>query len=139
MQITSYYPVLATVDVAAAQRFYELHFGFTARYASDWYVHLAHPENEFVALALVDKDHETVPPAGRTPAAGLLVNFEVEDVDGEYRRLVDAGVEVLVPLRDEAFGQRHFILRGPDGVMIDVIKPIAPTAEYAGGYIDGAK
>lgn len=139
MKITSYYPVLATTDVAAAQRFYERCFGFTARYASDWYVHLGHPDHEFVALALVAKDHQTVPVPGRTPAAGLLVNFEVDDVDGEYRRLLEAGVEILVPLKDEPFGQRHFILRGPDGVMIDVITPIAPTAEYADAYIEGTR
>ena len=35
-----------------------------------------------------------------------------------------------MPLRDEAFGQRHFITADPNGVLIDVIKPIPPTAEY---------
>ena len=84
MRITSSYPVLATADVAAAHAFFARHFGFAARFACEWYVHLAHPAHPSVELALVAKDHATIPPPGRTAAAGLLINFEVEDVDAEY-------------------------------------------------------
>lgn len=135
MKVTSYYPVLATANLAAAREFYERLFGLTARYANEWYVHLAHPEHEFVILALVAKDHESIPARGRTAAAGLLINFEVSDVDAEHQRLVAAGAEVLLPLRDEPWGQRHFILAAPDGALIDVITPIAPSEEYAGAYV----
>ncbi len=41
---------------------------------------------------------------------------------------------MLIPLRDEAFGQRHFITRDPNGVLIDIIKPIPPSAEFAQQY-----
>jgi hypothetical protein len=37
-------------------------------------------------------------------------------------------------LRDEAFGQRHFITRDPNGVLIDVIRPIPPDADFAAQY-----
>lgn len=133
--ITNYYPVLATADVPAAANFFQEHFGFTLAYESDWYVHLVNAEHPSVALALVAKDHETIPLPGRVPAAGLLINFEVDDVDAEYARLSQAGIEMLQPLRDEPWGQRHFIVQGPDGVLIDVIKPIPPSAEYAEGYV----
>ena len=136
MKITSYYPVLATADVASAHRFFERHFGFVARFVSDWYVHLAHPNHQSVELALLAKDHETMPASARTAAAGLLLNFEVEDVDAEYLRLSNEGIGILLALRDEAFGQRHFIAQGPDGVLIDVIKPIAPTAQFASSYTE---
>jgi ribonucleotide monophosphatase NagD (HAD superfamily) len=36
----------------------------------------------------------------------------------------------LQALRDEAFGQRHFITCDPNGVLIDVIKPIPPSEEF---------
>jgi len=138
MKITSSYPVLATADVPNAQRFFQDLFGFTPRYVSDWYVHLAHPSHDWIALALVAADHETMPVAGRIPARGVLVNFEVDDAAKEYERLSSAGVRILLPLKDEAFGQRHFIIQGPDGVMIDVIEPIPPTQEFATAYIGGA-
>ncbi|GAB5546276.1 MAG: VOC family protein [Sandaracinaceae bacterium] len=133
--ITSFYPVLATSDVEASSRYFESLFGFEPGYVSDWYVHLNHPASDAVALALVSKDHETVPEVGRVPAAGLLINFEVESADAEYETLRERGAEVVLPLRDEAFGQRHFIVRGPEGVLIDVIQPIPPTAEYASAYV----
>lgn len=60
-------------------------------------------------------------------------------MDAEYARLVTgAGLKLELPLRNEAFGQRHFIVAAPDGVLIDVITPIAPTASYAACYEDGS-
>ena len=86
-------------------------------------------------MALVEKAHDSIPEPGRTEAAGVLLNFEVNDVDAEYRRLTAAGAAVLLSLRDEPWGQRHFILAGPDGALIDVITPIAPSQEYASAYV----
>lgn len=134
MKITSTYPVLAVTDVSSSQKFFESHFGFEPAFVSDWYVHLNHPSNANAAVALVQKSHETIPALGRVAASGLLINFEVEDVDAEYARL-SKSAEVLLPLRDEAFGQRHFIVRGPEGVLVDVIKPIPPSAEFAAQYL----
>lgn len=140
MDITSYYPVLMTQDVAGTAEFYQRHFGFDALFTADWYVHLQSREaGAGVSLAVLDARHATIPRSGRGPVAvGLLLNFEVSDVDVEYARLTRAGLEVLLPLRDEAFGQRHFIVQAPDGVMIDVIKPIPPTGEYELQYADAA-
>ena len=39
---------------------------------------------------------------------------------------------MLLDLKDEAFGQRHFIISDPAGVLIDVITPIPMTGEFAG-------
>ena len=66
--------------------------------------------------------------------SGLLLNFEVEDPDEMYAKAKAAGLPILIPLRDEAFGQRHFITSDPNGVLIDVIKPIPPSAEFAELY-----
>ena len=76
--------------------------------------------------------------SGRGRAGGLLINIEVPDVDAVHDRLASAGLPILLSLRDEAFGQRHFITADPAGVMIDVITPIAPTAEFAVLYDPGA-
>ena len=139
MAITSYYPVLMTRDVAATAGFYQRHFGFEPLFSTDWYVHLQSREaGAAVSLAILDAGHETIPAAGRgAPAGGMLINFEVDDAHAEYARLCAAGLDVLLPLRDEDFGQRHFIVRTPDGVMVDVITPIAPTGEFAQQYAEG--
>jgi hypothetical protein len=41
---------------------------------------------------------------------------------------------VVLSLRSEAFGQRHFIAVDPDGTLVDVITPIPPTGEYVALY-----
>jgi hypothetical protein len=66
-------------------------------------------------------DHETIPEAGRAPTRGLLINFEVSDPDAVYERALAASLPILHSLRDEDFGQRHFITADPNGVLIDVI------------------
>lgn len=63
----------------------------------------------------------------------MLLNLEVDDVDAEWERL--RHLEVVLPVRTEEFGQRHFILAGPDGVLIDVITNVEPAEEYADRFI----
>ncbi len=136
MRTTSLYPVLATRDVAATADFYRTHFGFETAFDSDWYVSLTLDRWE---LAILDAGHPTVPEAYRNRVAtGVLVNIEVDDVDDVYRRLIDAGLTPVLPLRSEDFGQRHAIFAGPDGVLVDVIMPIPPSAEYAVQFSEDA-
>ncbi|MEZ5658261.1 MAG: VOC family protein [Burkholderiaceae bacterium] len=134
MKTTQYYPVIQTSDVAGTSAFYRRHFGFEAAFESDWYVHLQSAANPVVNLAVLQAGHPTVPEQARASIAGLILNFEVADVDREFERLSAAGVSIAKPLIDEDFGQRHFICTEPNGVLIDVITPIAPSAEFAGQY-----
>ena len=134
MQITSYYPVLMVDNVAATSAFYRSHFDFEPAFEADWYVHLQSKVQENVALAILAGDHDTIPAKARCSARGVLINFEVQDVDEVYGRLRAAGLPILLPLRDEPFGQRHFFTEDPNGVLIDVITPIPPSAEYLESY-----
>jgi catechol 2,3-dioxygenase-like lactoylglutathione lyase family enzyme len=136
MKTNSYYPVLMTHDVAATSAFYARHFAMRPLFEADWYVHLQSTEDARVNLGIVVADHPTVPEAARGRAAGgLLINFEVDDPDAVYERLRAQGLPMLLELRDEPFGQRHFITADPNGVLIDVIKPIAPSPEFAAQYL----
>ncbi|QSY93996.1 VOC family protein [Rhizobium bangladeshense] len=134
MNSTSYYPVIMTEDVSGSARFYCAHFGFRAVFESDWYVHLQSQEEKHVALAILDGNHETIPAVARGKVSGLLLNFEVADVDAVYAACRSANLPILREIRDEEFGQRHFITADPNGVLIDVIKPIPPSAEFAAMY-----
>jgi len=138
MKTTAYYPVLLAPDVAETARFYVTHFRFKPLFESDWYVHLQSTESPDVNLGIVRNDHETIPQSGRGRTSSLLLNFEVENPDEVYARIQAANLPILRTLRDEPFGQRHFITEDPNGVMIDVIKPIPPTAEFAAQYASEA-
>lgn len=134
MTVTGLYPVLMARDVAAAATFYRNALGFETMFEIDWYVSLRLGAFE---LALLDHEHATVPPAYRALPQGVLVNVEVDDVDHVHDRLTrTAGLEPVLSLRDEDFGQRHFIVPAPDGVLLDVIQPIPPSAEFAEAYAE---
>ena len=79
---------------------------------------------------LIAFDHETIPPQGRHPTANLILSFEVEDTAADAARFEQAGVTVVQPLRDEVFGQRHFIAVDPNGILLDVITPIDPDPNW---------
>lgn len=113
------------------------HFSFKPLFASDWYVHLQSAEDRRVNLGIVQGDHETIPEEGRGRTSGLLINFEVKDPDAVYERILAAGLPILRSLRNEPFGQRHFITKDPNGVLIDVIKPIPPSAEFLAQFVEG--
>ncbi|MTH97644.1 VOC family protein [Roseibium sp. RKSG952] len=134
MKCTQFYPVIMTGDVRKTADFYREHFGFRPAFEAEWYVHLQSAQNPAVNLAVLDGNHPTVPESGRGTVSGLLINFEVEDVDIEYERLKGAGLPMVLELKDEPFGQRHFITRDPNGVLIDVIKPIPPSPEFLAQY-----
>jgi hypothetical protein len=55
--------------------------------------------------------------------------------DAAYARFTAAGLPIHLALRDEPFGQRHFISADPGGILVDVISPIPPTPEFARYYL----
>ncbi|MDP9841796.1 VOC family protein [Streptosporangium lutulentum] len=137
MKLTSFYPVVCTSKLQESRDFYTGLLGFEPTFEADWYVSLRRPGTPQYELALLDYSHPTLPEAYRTPVRGLLLNLEVEDVDAEWERLVvREGLRAELELRSEDFGQRHFIVADPNGVLIDVITPIEPTSAYAEQYVN---
>lgn len=132
MSVTSLYPVLMSKNVSVAADYYRDRLGFETTFEADWYVSL---RLETFELAILAHDHPTVPEAYRALPAGVIVNLEVDDVDAFYERLAPRGdTDVVLPIRSEDFGQRHFILAAPDGVLLDVIQPIEPGEQYAASF-----
>ncbi|MGO1855105.1 MAG: VOC family protein, partial [Microbacteriaceae bacterium] len=119
-------------DVATSAKFYREVLGFQTTFEADWYVSLRFDGGE---LAILDRAHETIPDGFRESVTGLLLNVEVTDAAAEHARMVgERGLTERLPLRDEAFGQRHFIVEAPGGVLVDVIEPIEPSAEFAAAF-----
>jgi len=59
----------------------------------------------------------------------LLAAIEVEDVDALYEEIKRKNVEIAVELRDEPWGDRHFVIVDPNGVGIDLVKYTPPSEE----------
>ena len=127
--ITSIYPVLMSEDVAATDGVLPRRVRARDRRSSPTGTCPCAPAPSSSRCST--STHETIPAGHRTPAGGVLVNIEVEDVDAEYERLVTrGGAPVALDLRSETFGQRHVILVAPGGVLVDVIQPIPVTGDF---------
>jgi len=120
------YPLLISNKLKECAAFYVEHFSFTTVFEQDWYVHLVH-EKSGAELAFMIPNAENQPKdlhPGFT-GEGLVYGFEVEDAKQEYERLSSKkDVEIIVELRDEEWGQRHFIVRDPAGVYVDVVQQL---------------
>lgn len=134
MKITSYYPVLCVKEIDKVAKFYKKYFHFQTIFESDWYVHLQMEQNQDINLALVCFNHESIPKPYQHQTQGTLLNFEMDDIDDLYAELKNQKLTMLLDLRDEPWGQRHFIVCDPSGTMVDVIKPIEPSDEFKSQY-----
>lgn len=130
---TSFYPVLMTDTIDVSTNFFIELFHFEVTFTSEWYVSLKNTQG--FELALIDSSHETIPDRYKANCTGVILNFEVENVDVVYAEIAKKStVSILMEPKNEAFGQRHFMIESPDKLIIDVIQPIPPAEEYIESY-----
>lgn len=126
MQVKGFGAGYLVDDVAATARFYRDVIGLPVTVEIDWFasVNVGVPGYE---ISFIRRGHESVPEGFRAQeAAGLALGLMVEDAKAEEARLREAGVEIVAPLVDEPYGQRHFYVQDNNGVLLDIIEPIAP-------------
>lgn len=135
MKWNSFYPVILSKRLEESKDFYITHFGYTLTFEAEWYISLLN-ENTGDELAILDRGHETIPEVYRRTVQGLILNIEVENVDELYQELIlEKKLPLHLDIRDEAFGQRHFITSDPNGVLIDVITVIPPDEAFQEQYV----
>jgi len=119
------YPLLITDKLNDCEQFYVDLFGFKTVFKQDWYIQLLH-EDTGTELAFMVSNADNQPQElhpGFT-GAGLVYSFEVDDAKAEYQRLSKKDPVMVMPLTDEEWGQRHFIIRDPAGTYVDVVQQL---------------
>ena len=74
-----------------------------------------------------------IQPQENTPVfdgKGVMLNFNVDDVDAEYSRLTKAGLQIAMPLEDHPWGDRGFSVIDPIGNSVYVYSEREPSAEF---------
>ena len=141
MQVSLFGTALAAADPRAAADWFVEHLGFGVTVDLGWYVATQHPQHPSLSLDFVVDDHASWPVEMRSrPVSGAMLAFLVEDVDAEEARLRAAGVESVMDLVTEPWGQRRFRVAGPDGVVVEVLQRVAPDMDWlaANGLADTA-
>ncbi len=62
-------------------------------------------------------------------AAGVIVAFTVKNIAAQEARLRGEGIKITLPLKTEAWGERLFQVKDPNGVVIELVEWVAPTTK----------
>ena len=126
MKVLRIVPNLASDLFAESRDFYVRLFDMAVSVElDDWYLQLMSPDEPRLNIGFMKPDHETF--AGRASAPGdyaLVLTIHVDDVDEAYSRAQKLGAEILAEIRDEEYGQRHFVIADPNGLLLNVMSPI---------------
>lgn len=121
MRISSSAVSLTVDDAAASSTFLAEHFGFTEQLAADGFASLTR-EDAGLNVIFLRRGLPTLPEDQRDEhAAGLILAFVVDDLEGELTRLESEGVRITMPLTVEEWGERAFQVRDPNGVIIQLV------------------
>ena len=121
MRITATAVSLNVEDVPASSAFLVEHFGFREDMAADGFASLTRGDAG-MNVAFLRRGLPTLPADQRdVHAAGLILAFVVDDLEGELRRLQDEGVAITMPLTVEEWGERAFQVRDPNGVIVQLV------------------
>ena len=77
-------------------------------------------------------------PQGEMPTytgTGITLNFQVNDVDAEHKRLMDAGLQEAMPLEDHPWGDRGFSVIDPIGTSVYIYSDREPSEEFSQFYV----
>jgi len=118
-----------TVDVDACRTFYLCYFSAKVIFDCGWYVNLQFgddgPSVQFM------QPQEGMPVFG---GVGVMLNFKVDDVDAEYARLLEAGLQPAMPLEDHPWGDRGFSVIDPIGNSVYLYSDREPSEEFRQYY-----
>ena len=104
---------MVTDDVEAAATFYASVLGVSVP-LNEYYVELP------AGPATVGFSKARYTECGLTLVPQMILDFEVDDVDAQFSRLDDLGVDWVLRPTDQPWGTRSMTLRSPDGVLINV-------------------
>jgi len=133
--LKSLFPDICSTNLAESKQFYASLFGMKPVFDIDWYVQMQADHDENVQIAFVAKDHPSVPQRFAVDPQGVVITFELEDVDSVYERAKEMKLSIVQELRDEEWGQRHFMVEDSNGLLVDVVKMIEPSEEFVKNYL----
>ncbi|MGX5820274.1 VOC family protein [Chitinophaga lutea] len=120
---------IITDKLAATKTFYTTILNFGVTFENDFYL-LLHTPGHTAELSFLLPRHPSQQPLFQPPFSGegVYLTLEVDNVDQLYTEMIKKPVDIAIPLRSEPWGDRHFAIRDPNGVGIDIVEYSAPEA-----------
>lgn len=116
----SLFPDICSTKIPESKAFYINLFNFDVVFELDWYIQLKSPKDENLQLAFVRLDHPSVPLAYQRLPQGVVITIETDEVDHFYKKAQQLGCQMVLEICNEEWGQRHFMIVDPNGLLVDV-------------------
>lgn len=105
---------LHVADVDATKGFYTDYLGLsTEEFNMVWVARYTSPDSG-ANVQLVTRD--------ATAPEDSVMSVHTDDVDGAYEEAQRLGYEIVHPVTTEAWGVRRFLVRAPDGNVINIVR-----------------
>ena len=105
---------LGVGDIESAKGFYTGFLGLsTEEFNLGWVARFISPETG-AHVQLVTRD--------ATSPEDAAISVHADDVIGAYREAQELGYEIVRELTTEAWGVRRFLVRAPDGTVVNIVQ-----------------
>ena len=120
-------PGIITARLQETKAFYTGKLGFMVVFENEFYLLLQTPGgNDQISFLLPNHPTQQRVFQMAFGGSGVYLTLEVEDVDAAYQRIQSLGVPIEVAIRNEAWGDRHFAIKDPNGIGIDIVTYTKP-------------
>lgn len=124
IDIQAIFPVMVATNLEEIKLFYTSVFGFNAVFFdADFYLHLVSPGTG-AQLGFLIPNHPSQPQFLHTlmSTEGYVISLEVADAAKAYEQATTMKLPIVMELKEEVWGQLHFIVKDPAGFKIDVVQ-----------------
>ncbi|ATA75177.1 VOC family protein [Capnocytophaga canis] len=118
---------IITEKLAETKAFYTEILNFGVSFENEFYL-LLHTPNREAEISFLLPNHPSQQPIFQKPFQnqGVYLTIEVENVDEVYKELKNKNIPIEIELRNEPWGDRHFAIKDPNGIGIDIVTYTEP-------------
>ena len=126
IEIQAMFPVMVAENLEEIKHFYTTIFGFEAVFFdASFYLHLVSPSTG-VQLGFLMPNHPSQPEFLHPlmSNSGHVISFEVANATSAYADAQQLNLSISMPLKEEDWGQIHFMVKDPAGFNLDIVEHI---------------
>ncbi|MDO4766407.1 VOC family protein [Tannerella forsythia] len=118
---------IITEKLVETKAFYTEVLNFGVTFENEFYL-LLHTPNREAEISFLLPNHPSQQPLFQQPFQnqGVYLTLEVENVDDVYKQLKAKNILIEIELRNEPWGDRHFAIKDPNGIGIDIVTYTEP-------------